>query len=109
MAETAHQILGKVALQKQLADRFLDPQACNWARFDAELGYPLRDSVAQDGMDGSYTFSTYPGARRYYIGHYNPKGNHFFAYSVKDALVDWPEPKPPANSDTGLPANAARP
>jgi len=32
--------------------------------------------------------------RRYFIGHYNPAGNHFFAYSLKDTMVDWLDPKP---------------
>ena len=32
--------------------------------------------------------------RRYLIGHYNPMGNHFFAYAVKDKIVDWLDPKP---------------
>ncbi len=31
---------------------------------------------------------------RYYIGHYNPSGNHFFAFAVKDAFVEWLDPKP---------------
>ena len=31
---------------------------------------------------------------RYFIGHYKPAGNHFFAYAIKDAIVDWLEPKP---------------
>ena len=31
---------------------------------------------------------------RYYIGHYNPMGNHFLAYAIKDAVVDWLNPKP---------------
>ena len=31
---------------------------------------------------------------RYFIGHYNPSGNHFFAYALKDELVDWLEPNP---------------
>ena len=31
---------------------------------------------------------------RYFIGHYNPAGNHFFAYSIKDSVVDWLDPKP---------------
>jgi hypothetical protein len=31
---------------------------------------------------------------RYYIGHYNPLGNHFFAFAIKDAIVDWLDPKP---------------
>jgi hypothetical protein len=34
-------------------------------------------------------------AARHYIGHYNPAGNHFFAFAVKDKVVDWLEPKPP--------------
>ena len=32
--------------------------------------------------------------RRYFIGHYNPSGNHFFAYSIKNKVVEWLEPKP---------------
>ena len=32
--------------------------------------------------------------KRYWIGHYSPAGNHFFAYSLKDALVEWLDPKP---------------
>lgn len=30
----------------------------------------------------------------YFIGHYNPRGNHFFAYSIKDQVVAWLDPKP---------------
>ena len=32
--------------------------------------------------------------RLYFIGHYNPRGNHFFAYSIKDTVVEWLDPKP---------------
>jgi hypothetical protein len=32
--------------------------------------------------------------KRYFIGHYKPAGNHFFAYAIKDTLVDWLDPKP---------------
>ncbi|MCZ6681067.1 MAG: hypothetical protein O7E52_27925 [Candidatus Poribacteria bacterium] len=32
--------------------------------------------------------------KRYYIGHYSPAGNHFFAYSIKATIVDWLSPKP---------------
>jgi len=31
---------------------------------------------------------------RYFIGHYNPSGNHFFAYSIKPKVVQWLDPKP---------------
>ena len=30
------------------------------------------------------------------FGHYNPLGNAFFAFAMKDALVGWLDPKPPA-------------
>jgi hypothetical protein len=32
--------------------------------------------------------------KQYFIGHYNPRGNHFFAYSIKDRVVQWLDPKP---------------
>ncbi len=32
--------------------------------------------------------------KRYFLGHYNPAGNHFFAYSIKQKVVDWLDPKP---------------
>jgi len=31
---------------------------------------------------------------RYFIGHYNPTGNHFFAFSILPKIVEWLEPKP---------------
>jgi hypothetical protein len=47
----------------------------------------LRDS-RRSGMDhGDYM-------EQYFIGHYNPRGNHFFAYSIKDEVVEWLDPKP---------------
>jgi hypothetical protein len=30
----------------------------------------------------------------YFVGHYNPRGNHLFAYSIKDKIVSWLDPKP---------------
>ncbi len=32
--------------------------------------------------------------QRYFIGHYSPAGNHFFAFAIKDTLADWLDPKP---------------
>ena len=32
--------------------------------------------------------------QRYFIGHYSPAGNHFFAYSIKNTVIDWLEPGP---------------
>jgi hypothetical protein len=44
-------------------------------------------------------------AKRYYIpvrGHYNPLGNTFFAFAIKDSLVNWLNPKPPAYQPRGF-------
>jgi hypothetical protein len=30
------------------------------------------------------------------FGHYNPYGNMVFAMSIRKALIDWLNPKPPA-------------
>ena len=32
--------------------------------------------------------------KQYFIGHYNPRGNHFFAYSIKGKVIQWLDPKP---------------
>ncbi len=41
-----------------------------------------------------YNMSYEAYLKLYFIGHYNPRGNHFFAYSMKDAVVKWLNPKP---------------
>jgi hypothetical protein len=66
METTTREYLQSVALDRQIIDRFLDPDARNWAVFDSELGYLLKDSFLQDGVDGSYTISSYAptGERR---------------------------------------------
>jgi hypothetical protein len=38
-------------------------------------------------------------ANRYWIGHYNPRGNFFQAFAIKDKLVEMLEPKPIPYSD----------
>ena len=32
--------------------------------------------------------------QRYFIGHYNPMGNHFFAFSIKPRIVEWLDQPP---------------
>jgi len=48
------------------------------------------------------SFNLGPAAylKRYFIGHYNPAGSHFFAYSLKYRVVDWLDPKPLPYRDT---------
>lgn len=49
----------------------------------------------------SFSVSPERYCRRYWNGHYTPAGNHFFAFAVKDALVEWLEPKPVAYPEAG--------
>ena len=42
----------------------------------------------------SFNLSVNDYFKRYLIGHYNPSGNHFFAFSIKPKIVDWLNPKP---------------
>ena len=37
---------------------------------------------------------------RYHIGHYSPTGNHFFAHSIKNPIIEWLSPKPITYSDS---------
>lgn len=48
----------------------------------------------------SFNLSVDDYCKRYFIGHYSPAGNHFFAYALKDRMVDWLDPKPLPYRDT---------
>ena len=48
----------------------------------------------------SFNLSINDYFKRYFIGHYNPVGNHFFAYSIKDRIVEWLDPKPITYEDS---------
>ena len=42
----------------------------------------------------SFNLSLEDYFKRYFIGHYSPAGNHFFAFSIKPVIVEWLNPKP---------------
>ncbi len=46
----------------------------------------------EDFKKYNLSFDEYLG--QYFIGHYNPRGNHFFAFAIKNSVVDWLDPKP---------------
>jgi hypothetical protein len=72
------------------------------ARFDREfvdflkrkkLPYvDLLEAHIKDFAKFNISFSDY--AKRYWIGHYNPRGNFFQAFAIKSKLVEMMEPKP---------------
>lgn len=79
-----------------------DPDNVDWhpqkfKDFVKARGIPLIDSLPMHVAEfDTFKLSAKQYVDRYYIGHYNPKGNHFFAFSIKDALLEWLDPKPPA-------------
>lgn len=68
----------------------------------SRLGIPYLDALelhAHDFQD----FAISPGAytHRYYAGHYTPLGNAQFAFMIKQRLVEWLDPPPPAYANAG--------
>lgn len=58
----------------------------NFQYFDMNLAH-LRDFK-------TFTLTPDDYMARYCIGHYSPVGNHFFAFQLKNTLVEWLEPAP---------------
>jgi hypothetical protein len=53
--------LRDATLTRHEVERFIDPEAPSWARFDPELGYVPNDSRVPDGVDGAISTYTYGG------------------------------------------------
>lgn len=86
-------------------------------RFDNELvnylqknKVPYVDCLLKAEEDyKTYNLSIEDYLKRFYIpaagaavfGHYSPFGNHWFAFSIKDEIVNWLDPKPPAYHEKG--------
>ena len=65
--------------------------------FLATTGLPVVDTLRMHLDDfAAYRCTTRKYNQRLFVGHYNPHGNHFFAYAIKDDLAAWLDPKPPA-------------
>lgn len=54
--------------------------------------FDMNNVHLEDYKNFNLSLDEYMG--RYFIGHYTPSGNHFFAYAIKDNIVDWLDPKP---------------
>lgn len=65
--------------------------------FLKDKGLPFVDLMDEHMADfASSRLNVDEYIRRHYIGHYNPIGNHFAAFAIKDRLVEVLEPKPVA-------------
>jgi hypothetical protein len=67
-----------------------------------ERSIPCVDSLDAHKEDFAQ-FRVAPSAyvKRYYRGHYSPRGNQFFAFAIKNAVVEWLDPKPMAYQTVG--------
>ena len=82
--------------------RVMKPLVEGKARYDQVIVDFLRENQfryfdmnlvhVEDYKNFSIPFDQY--MKRYFIGHYSPVGNHFFAYAIKDTVIDWLDPKP---------------
>jgi hypothetical protein len=54
--------------------------------------FDMNEVHLRDYRRSNLTYSDY--LKQFFIGHYNPKGNHFFAYSIKQKVVEWLDPRP---------------
>lgn len=65
--------------------------------FLARAKIPFLDTLPKHVAEfKTFRLSGQDYVNRYYNGHYNPSGNHFFAYAIKNEILDWLDPKPPA-------------
>lgn len=67
----------------------------NFANFMKNSGLPfidLMDVHVKEFSQFKYSIKDY--LEKYYIGHYNPMGNLFCAFAIKNKLIEMMEPKP---------------
>lgn len=76
---------------------FVDWHPREFCEFLSQAGIPYVNSVDKHMVEfQQFRTDAKAYVDRYYIGHYNPRGNHFFAYAIKDELLTWLDPQPPA-------------
>ena len=66
----------------------------------ADKNYPVldgRDAHLEDFR--AFNISVQEYMKRFYVGHYAPAGNFFFAMALKPLVVDWLDPKPTTYAD----------
>ena len=81
--------------------RAMDQMRRGERRYDQEIGdylaterfnvFDMNEVHLRDFRRSNLPYGDY--LKQYFIGHYNPKGNHFFAYSIKGNVVEWLDPR----------------
>lgn len=69
-----------------------DQEIVDFIKVNGYQYFDMNEVHLKDFIEFNLTLEEY--MPRYFHGHYTPSGNHFFAYSIKDKLVEWLDPKP---------------
>ncbi len=69
-----------------------DQEMIDFIKSNGYRFFDMNEVHLQDFKHFNLTLDEYMSM--YFHGHYTPMGNHFFAYAIKDALVEWLDPKP---------------
>ncbi len=70
-----------------------DQTFVDWLTASNYNWFDLRQAFRQDYARFNGTVDDYLAP--FYIGHHTPRGNFFFAWALKDKLVEWLDPRPP--------------
>jgi hypothetical protein len=80
-----------MAEMQQSGKRF-DQPVVDYLIREKFLYFDMNEVQLRDFQKSKLPYQDY--LKQYFIGHYNPRGNHFFAYAIKDDVVRWLTPKP---------------
>ena len=69
-----------------------DQELVDYLKKEQFAYFDMNEVHLRDLKKYNLTFDQY--MKEYFNVHYNPRGNHFFAYSIKDVMVNWLDPKP---------------
>ncbi len=82
---------GNIAKELSGEPRF-DQKFVDWMKSKPYPVIDMRDVFHADYKHYNVDIDTY--LARYYIGHHTPAGNFFFAWALKDQILDWLDPPP---------------
>ena len=83
---------GRVLPEMRTSGTRYDQQIVDYLTKERFDFFDMNDVHLRDFQNYKLSFADY--MKLYFIGHYNPRGNHFFAYSIKNKVVEWLNPKP---------------
>jgi hypothetical protein len=78
--------------QMRRGERRYDQEIVDYLAAQGYNVFDMNDVHLKDYRQSNLHYGEY--LKQFFIGHYNPRGNHFFAYAIKGKVVEWLDPKP---------------